>query len=71
MRIAIYPGSFDPVTYAHLDIARRATRIFDRVIMAVFDRPQKKLLFSTAERLHLLRVATADLERVEAMSMKH
>lgn len=68
MRIAIYPGSFDPVTYAHLDIARRATRIFDRVIMAVFDRPQKKLLFSTAERLHLLRVATADLERVEAMS---
>ncbi len=68
MRIAIYPGSFDPVTYAHLDIARRATRIFDRVIMAVFDRPQKKLLFSTAERLHLLRVATADLDRVEAMS---
>jgi len=68
MRIAIYPGSFDPVTYAHLDIARRATRVFDRVIMAVFDRPQKKLLFSTAERLHLLRVATADLERVEAMS---
>ncbi|RMD74796.1 MAG: pantetheine-phosphate adenylyltransferase, partial [Chloroflexi bacterium] len=35
MRVAIYPGSFDPVTYAHLDIARRATRIFDRVIMAV------------------------------------
>ncbi|GIV87805.1 MAG: phosphopantetheine adenylyltransferase [Chloroflexus sp.] len=68
MRIAIYPGSFDPVTYAHLDIARRATRIFDRVIMAVFDRPQKRLLFSTEERLHLLRAATADLDHVEAMS---
>ncbi|WP_298817151.1 pantetheine-phosphate adenylyltransferase [Chloroflexus sp.] len=68
MRIAIYPGSFDPVTYAHLDIARRATRIFDRVIMAVFDRPQKRLLFSTEERLQLLRATTADLPNVEAAS---
>lgn len=68
MRIAVYPGSFDPVTYAHLDIATRATRLFDRVIMGVFDRPKKNLLFSTEERLALLRTAIADLPRVEAVS---
>ncbi len=68
MRIAIYPGSFDPVTLAHLDIARRATHIFDRVVMAVFDRPQKNLLFSTEERLELLREATTQMAGVEVVS---
>lgn len=68
MRIAVYPGSFDPVTYAHLDVATRATRLFDRVVMGVFERPQKKLLFSTEERLALLRTAIADVPRVEAVS---
>lgn len=68
MRIAVYPGSFDPVTNAHLDIAKRATRVFDRVIMAVFDRPKKNLLFTTEERLALLRVALADMQAVEAAS---
>ncbi|NTV62492.1 MAG: pantetheine-phosphate adenylyltransferase [Oscillochloris sp.] len=68
MRIAVYPGSFDPVTYAHLDIARRASRVFDRVLMAVFDRPKKNLLFSTAERLELLREAARDLPGVEVAS---
>jgi pantetheine-phosphate adenylyltransferase len=68
MRIAVYPGSFDPVTYAHLDIAARATRVFDKVVMAVFDRPKKNLLFSTEERLALLRTAIADLPGVEATS---
>ncbi len=67
-RIAVYPGSFDPVTYAHLDVAARATRLFDRVVMGVFDRPKKNLLFSTEERLALLRAAIADLPRVEAVS---
>lgn len=65
MRIAVYPGSFDPVTYAHLDIAARASRIFDRVVMAVFDRPNKNLLFSTAERLALLQESIGDLPQVE------
>lgn len=64
MTIAVYPGSFDPVTNGHLDIAMRASRLFDRVIMSVFDRPNKKLLFSTAERLELLREATRDLPRI-------
>ncbi|MCX7789589.1 MAG: pantetheine-phosphate adenylyltransferase [Chloroflexaceae bacterium] len=67
-RIAVYPGSFDPVTYAHLDVAARATRLFDRVVMGVFDRPQKNLLFSTEERLALLRTAIANVPRVEAVS---
>ncbi|PDW04176.1 pantetheine-phosphate adenylyltransferase [Candidatus Viridilinea mediisalina] len=65
MRIAVYPGSFDPVTYAHLEIAARASKLFDRVIMAVFDRPQKNLLFTTDERLALLQVALVELPQVE------
>jgi pantetheine-phosphate adenylyltransferase len=69
--IAVYPGSFDPVTNGHLDIAARAARVFDTLIMAVFDRPNKRLLFSTEERLELLREATAHLPRVrvDAYSM--
>lgn len=65
MTIAVYPGSFDPVTNGHLDIAARASRLFDRVIMAVFDRPNKNLLFTADERVALLREAIADLPRVE------
>jgi pantetheine-phosphate adenylyltransferase len=68
MRIAIYPGSFDPVTYAHLDIAARACRVFDRVVMSVFDRPKKNLLFTTEERLDLLREAVQYLPGVEVAS---
>lgn len=64
MTIAVYPGSFDPVTNGHLDIARRASRLFDVVIMAVFDRPAKNLLFTTAERLELLREAVQDIPNV-------
>ncbi|NJM05123.1 pantetheine-phosphate adenylyltransferase [Candidatus Gracilibacteria bacterium] len=68
MKIALYPGSFDPVTYGHLDTAKRATRIFDRVIMAVFDRPSKNLLFSTSERLELLQTSIETTARLEATS---
>lgn len=69
--IALYPGSFDPVTNGHLDIAARAARLFDTVVMAVFDRPNKNLLFSTAERLELLREATRDMPglKVDAYSI--
>ena len=65
MTIAVYPGSFDPVTNGHLDIVTRAARLFDTVIMAVFDRPNKNLLFSSAERVALLEEATRDLPRVK------
>jgi pantetheine-phosphate adenylyltransferase len=61
----VYPGSFDPVTNGHLDIAYRAARLFDTVIMAIFDRPNKRLLFSTQERVALLREATRDNPRIQ------
>jgi pantetheine-phosphate adenylyltransferase len=66
--IAVYPASFDPVTNGHLDIAVRASRLFETVIMAVFDRPNKNLLFSTEERLALLREATLELPRIRVES---
>lgn len=64
MTIALFPGSFDPVTYGHLDTAVRAARLFDVVVMAAFDRPNKKLLFSIEERLEMLREATATMPRI-------
>ena len=62
---AIYPGSFDPVTYGHLDIIERAVQHFDRLVVAVFDRPNRRLRFSGAQRLALMREATAHLTRVD------
>ncbi len=52
-RIAVYPGSFDPLTNGHLDIARRAAKLFDTLIVAVYALPAKNLLFSVDERMHL------------------
>lgn len=63
-RIAVYPASFDPITLGHVDVATRAAAIFDQVILAVYDRPLKTLLFSTAERVELARRAVAPLENV-------
>jgi len=54
-RIAIYPGTFDPVHNGHIDIARRAARLFDQLIVAVYDRPAKSLLFAPDERIGLFR----------------
>jgi pantetheine-phosphate adenylyltransferase len=56
-RLAVYPGSFDPIHNGHIDIAVRAARIFDEVIVAVYDMPKKKLLFSADEREELARQA--------------
>ena len=64
MTVAVYPGSFDPVTNGHIDIAQRASRLFDTVIMSIFDRPNKNLLFSTPERIALLKEATHNLPQV-------
>ena len=68
MIIALYPGSFDPITNGHLDIARRSAAIFDKVVMGVYDRPfNKNLMFNTEERLKLAREATADIANVEVL----
>jgi pantetheine-phosphate adenylyltransferase len=68
MRRAIYPGTFDPLHNGHIHVARRTTRLFDEVIVAVYERPSKMLLFETAERVALLQEALADVPhlRVEA-----
>jgi pantetheine-phosphate adenylyltransferase len=64
-KIAVYPGSFDPVTYGHLDIIHRAAKQFDRLIVAVLNNLNKNPLFSLNERMELLREVTADLPNVE------
>jgi len=66
MKRAVFPGTFDPVHYGHIDIATRAARIFDELIIAVFDNPPKNVLFSTEERLDMVTKAFADNERVRA-----
>ena len=65
-RIAVYPGSFDPLTNGHLDIARRAARLIDRLIVAVYAYPAKKLLFSVDESVALWQevLATEELTNV-------
>ncbi len=64
---AIYPGSFDPVTYGHIDLIKRALRIFSEVIVAVAHNPGKQPIFSVKERLEMLKKATQDLEGVEVV----
>jgi len=70
VRIAIYPGSFDPVTEGHLDIVRRALEIFDRVIVAVARPHQKSTLFSVEERIRMIQKAVSGRKgvRVESFS---
>ena len=62
---ALYPGSFDPVTLGHVDVARRAARLFDKVVVGVYATPSKQLLFDTNERIDLFRRAVADIPNVE------
>ncbi len=68
MTNAIYPGSFDPVTNGHLDIANRAAALFDELIICVYDRPQKHLMFSAKERVDLIKKAVAHLPNVRVTS---
>lgn len=61
---AIYPGTFDPVTYGHIDLVKRARKIFDEVVVAVAHNPAKAPLFTVEERVSLLRRATRSLRGV-------
>lgn len=65
MRIAIYPGSFDPVTNGHLDVVQRAAKLFDRVVVAVAQNESKVGLFTLPERLELVTAAVGHLPNVE------
>ena len=68
MRIAVYPGSFDPITNGHLDILHRACRVFDKVIVLVAVNPNKKSNFTTEERVEMIKEAVKDLANVEVYS---
>src|SRR5437762_818214 len=68
MRTAIYPGSFDPITNGHLDVIQRATKLFDRVIVAVAKSESKNPLFTLQERLEMVENAIKHLANVEADS---
>ena len=65
-QIAVYPGSFDPITYGHLDIIERGLEVFDEIVVAVAQNIDKKGLFTTAERVSLIRAAVGDNPRVKA-----
>ncbi|KXG76000.1 pantetheine-phosphate adenylyltransferase [Thermotalea metallivorans] len=65
MKIAVYPGSFDPVTNGHLDIIKRSSKLFDKIIVAVLHNPNKTPFFSVEERLELLRKVTEDIGNIE------
>jgi len=68
MKIAVYPGSFDPVTNGHLNIIERAIDIFNELIVAVAIDPNKSTLFSAEERLGMIKEVTKNLEKVKAQS---
>lgn len=70
MRVAVYPGSFDPVTNGHLDIIRRASKVFDKLIVAVLNNTSKNPLFTVEERKQLLAEVTKDLPNVEIDSFR-
>jgi pantetheine-phosphate adenylyltransferase len=70
MKTAVYPGSFDPATNGHIDVIKRALNIFDKVIVAVGDNPEKGSLFTTEERIEMLKEPTKDLKNLEIDSFQ-
>ncbi len=68
MKIAVYPGSFDPVTNGHLDVIKRSATVFDKVIVGVLDNMSKKPLFSPEERVDMIKRVTKGINNVEVYS---
>ena len=67
MKVAIYPGSFDPITFGHIDIVDRATSLFDQVIIGVAESRSKEPLFSTDERIELIRESFKDNNKINVI----
>ena len=65
MRIAVYPGSFDPITNGHLDIIERASRVYDKLVVGVLGNASKTPLFSAEKRVEMIRLVTKHLDNVE------
>ena len=63
--LAVYPGSFDPITNGHVDIIRRGAKLFPRILVAVLENPKKATLFSVEERMEIIREIFKDLPRIE------
>ncbi len=70
LRVAIYPGTFDPITNGHLEILKRAIKLFDKVVLAVACENYKNPLFSTEERLELMRAVTKGMFPILSMNFK-
>lgn len=66
-RSAIYAGTFDPITLGHLDLLRRASLVFDKILVAVAECPRKTTMFSVKERCEMVRGATSDLDNVKIL----
>ncbi|NJN43306.1 MAG: pantetheine-phosphate adenylyltransferase [Anaerolineae bacterium] len=64
---AVFPGTFDPIHYGHIDIARRASQLFDELVVAVYDKPLKNLVFSAEERLEMVRESFLDDANIHVM----
>ncbi|HUU50786.1 MAG TPA: pantetheine-phosphate adenylyltransferase [Nitrospinota bacterium] len=63
-KIAVYPGTFDPITFGHIDIIKRASKIFDKLIVAVVDNSKKEFLFTTGERKAFVKEGVKDIDNV-------
>ncbi|MDA3931673.1 MAG: pantetheine-phosphate adenylyltransferase [Tenericutes bacterium] len=67
MKIGFYPGSFDPITFGHLDIITRGAKLFDKLYIAISYNPNKQTTFTTEERIQLVKDAVADIDNIEVI----
>ena len=70
MKVCIYPGSFDPITYGHIDIIERAAKIADKLVVAVLNNKDKKSLFTVEERLEMIKESVKDYDNIEVESFE-